>query len=259
MPLHSSMREAVSLDMRNENKELVQEKSSRWLPDSDLAIFVREWSRTGFQGGLNWYRVATTEGGMRDVEVFAGKKIEVPMLFVSGRKDWGMYQEPGVVEKMAETCKKGCFKGVQIVEGAGHWVQQEQPERVVEIVSKFLWDNKALHPVAVLTAGPVVVPVSTPTHVAPALFVVPPEYTVGPGATYVDIAAWILIRIPGSVAWYAPGKETSDGEALPPPVTVIWSASTRLSKDDYTGPAMRTYNKSCKTAPRHSNSQHATL
>lgn len=142
MPLHSSMREAVSLDMRNENKELVQEKSSRWLPDSDLAIFVREWSRTGFQGGLNWYRVATAEGGMRDVEVFAGKKIEVPMLFVSGRKDWGMYQEPGVVEKMAETCKKGCFKGVQIVEGAGHWVQQEQPERVVEIVSKFLWDNK---------------------------------------------------------------------------------------------------------------------
>jgi pimeloyl-ACP methyl ester carboxylesterase len=79
---------------------------------------------------------------MKDVELFAGKKIEVPMSFVSGRQDWGTYQEPGVVEKMREKCKEGCFKGVEIVEGAGHWVQQEQPERVVELVSKFLLETK---------------------------------------------------------------------------------------------------------------------
>ena len=79
---------------------------------------------------------------MKDVELFAGKKIEVPMLFVSGRQDWGTYQEPGVVEKMKDTCVEGMFRGTEIVEGAGHWVQQEQPERVVEIVSKFLVDIK---------------------------------------------------------------------------------------------------------------------
>ncbi|TVY28570.1 Epoxide hydrolase A [Lachnellula hyalina] len=148
MPLHSSMRDAVSLSMRHEPPELVREKSARWLLDSDLAVYVAEFSRSGFQGGLNYYRILTTEvegeGAvhMKDVEAFAGKKIDVPMLFIAGAKDWGMYQEPGVLESMADTCERGCFKGVQIVDGAGHWVQQEQAERVGEIVGRFLWECK---------------------------------------------------------------------------------------------------------------------
>jgi pimeloyl-ACP methyl ester carboxylesterase len=142
MPLHSSMRESVSLHMKDENPEIVKEKSQRWLPDSDLAVYAQEWARTGFQGGLNWYRVATEEANMKDVELFAGTKVRVPLLFVSGRRDWGMYQEPGVVEKLEEVCERGRFKGVEVVEGAGHWVQQEQPQKVVEIVGKFLRDVK---------------------------------------------------------------------------------------------------------------------
>lgn len=57
----------------------------------------------------------------------------------SGRKDWGTYQEPGVVEKMGEKCE---LKGVEVVEGAGHWVQQEQPEAVIKLVGNFLRDCK---------------------------------------------------------------------------------------------------------------------
>jgi pimeloyl-ACP methyl ester carboxylesterase len=77
---------------------------------------------------------------MKDVELFAGKKIDVPALFISGKQDWGTYQEPGVVENMAEVCSQ--FKGAVLVDGAGHWVQQEQPEKTVGLVLKFLRDTK---------------------------------------------------------------------------------------------------------------------
>lgn len=142
LPLHSSMRSAVAHDMRSEDAAAVAAGSARWLPDAELAVYADAWNRTGFQGGLNWYRVATDEARMRDVELFAGRRVAVPLLFVSGARDWGMYQEPGVVEAIGEQCERGMFKGVEVVEGAGHWVQQEQPEKIVEIVSKFLMDVK---------------------------------------------------------------------------------------------------------------------
>jgi pimeloyl-ACP methyl ester carboxylesterase len=76
---------------------------------------------------------------MTDIELFAGLTITIPCLFIGGKKDWGTYQEPGAIETMAEICTQ--FKGAELLEGAGHWVQQEQPERVVELVLGFLWDD----------------------------------------------------------------------------------------------------------------------
>lgn len=136
MPLASNMRQAVEIVMKDEDAATVARKSDRWLNDDDLAVYVQEFGRNGFQGGLNWYRTATDPDNMKDVELFAGKKIDVPALFISGKSDWGTYQEPGAVEKMGEVCS--LFKRTVLVDGAGHWVQQEQPERVVEIVLKFL-------------------------------------------------------------------------------------------------------------------------
>ncbi|KAF4634672.1 hypothetical protein G7Y89_g3436 [Cudoniella acicularis] len=136
MPLHSSMRQAVQLGMAGENLSSVTKKGSRWLADEDLSVYAGEFGRNGFQGALNWYRVSTDPKNMIDVELFAGRKIEVPALFISGSKDWGMYQEPGVVEKLSEVCSK--FRGVEVIQDAGHWVQQEQPEKVVQILEKFL-------------------------------------------------------------------------------------------------------------------------
>ncbi|KAI6712121.1 epoxide hydrolase [Diplocarpon mali] len=112
--------------------------SSSWLSDADLAVYAAEWSRTGFQGALNWCRVATSPALTRDVDVVSGRTISVPALFVAGAKDWGMYQEPGVLEKLRDVCSEDMFKGVQVVAGTGHWVQQEQPERVVQLGLGFL-------------------------------------------------------------------------------------------------------------------------
>jgi len=141
MPLHATMRQTVDLALANSSPSAIQQRGKRWLPDADLDIYVREFGRTGFQGGLNYYRVGTDPAKQADVELFAGRKIDVPALYISGKQDWGMYQSPGAVERLGQVCTR--FKGVEVVDGAGHWVQQEQPERVVELVLGFLKENVA--------------------------------------------------------------------------------------------------------------------
>lgn len=136
MPLELGMRDTVSQSMTREETKNMREKSYRWFPDAELDIYVNEFGRTGFQGGLNWYRIMTNPKLQRDVDIFAGKKIEVPLLYITGTKDWLIYQHPGSIDKMKEACTD--FRGVKWIEDAGHWVQQEQSEAVVEQILAFL-------------------------------------------------------------------------------------------------------------------------
>ncbi|OBT57045.1 hypothetical protein VE04_02613 [Pseudogymnoascus sp. 24MN13] len=136
MPLDSTMSETVAQDMAHEDAAEVETKAARWLPNSELAIYAAEYARTGFQGGLNYYRVATNPAYQADMAVFSGRKIEVPCLFISGAQDWGTYQNPGAVEGMGEVCSD--FRGVKIIEEAGHWVMQEQPGEVSALILEFL-------------------------------------------------------------------------------------------------------------------------
>ena len=136
MPLELGMRDTVAQDMTGEEIEKMRENCPRWFPDAEVDVYVNEFGRTGFQGGLNWYRVMTNPELQRDVDVFAGKKIEVPLLYITGMKDWLIYQRPGSIDKMRGACTD--FRGVKWIENAGHWVQQEQPEKVVEHILEFL-------------------------------------------------------------------------------------------------------------------------
>jgi pimeloyl-ACP methyl ester carboxylesterase len=108
----------------------------RWLPERELSVYSGEYQRTGFQGGLQWYR-CRTQGVNADLNVFAGRTIDVPSMFIAGRSDWGIYQTPGAIERMQSTACT-CMVGCHLIEGAGHWVQQEQPERVSELLIAFL-------------------------------------------------------------------------------------------------------------------------
>ena len=84
-----------------------------------------EYERTGFQGGLNHYRSGAI-GLWRNSNCSPSRTIDQPSTFISGASDWGVYQSPGALERMRdEVCTD--FRGVHLVEGAGHWVQQEQP------------------------------------------------------------------------------------------------------------------------------------
>jgi pimeloyl-ACP methyl ester carboxylesterase len=61
----------------------------------------------------------------------------VPSLFIAGRKDWGIYQVPGSIERMQNSaCTR--MRPHVLVGSAGHWVQQEQPEKVCELLLAFL-------------------------------------------------------------------------------------------------------------------------
>ena len=113
----------------------------RWLPDNELAVYSGEYERTGFQGGLQWYR-CRTQGVNADLDVFAGRTIDVPAMFIAGRSDWGIYQAPGAIERMQErACPR--MLGCHLLAGAGHWVQQEQSERVSELLIEFLRHSTA--------------------------------------------------------------------------------------------------------------------
>jgi pimeloyl-ACP methyl ester carboxylesterase len=111
--------------------------ANQWLPDQELAFYSAEYTRTGFQGGLQWYRCGTSGEFIAELQTFSGRSIDVPAGFISGKQDWGTYQRPGVYEAMQSTA---CTRmiGCHLIEGAGHWVQQEQPAEVSRLLLQFV-------------------------------------------------------------------------------------------------------------------------
>jgi pimeloyl-ACP methyl ester carboxylesterase len=136
MDLNKNMAETVAPEMPS----AAAIAACKWLPDDELRVYSSEFGRTGFQGGLNGYRVRWSVKDPAELRLFSGRSIDVPSLFVSGKSDWAVFQTPGDFEKMQKT---GCtrFMGAHLVEGAGHWVQQEQPEEVSKLLVQFLQEN----------------------------------------------------------------------------------------------------------------------
>ena len=133
MDLHKNMAETVAAEMPS----AARIAACRWLPEDELAVYAAEYERTGFQGGLQWYRRGTGGIDTAELQLFSGRTIDVPSMFIAGRSAWGTYQRPGNFERMQQSvCTR--MLGCHLIEGAGHWVQQEQPERVSELLIEFL-------------------------------------------------------------------------------------------------------------------------
>lgn len=114
-----------------------QVEGNKWLTEDELRIYSGEFARTGFQGGLQWYRCETSGLNTPDLKVFSGRTIDVPSCFIAGRADWGVHQRPGALEAMQRSaCTQ--MKSCDLLDGAGHWVQQEQPEEVTRLLLRFL-------------------------------------------------------------------------------------------------------------------------
>jgi pimeloyl-ACP methyl ester carboxylesterase len=108
-----------------------------WLTGDELAVYASEYGRNGFQGGLQWYRCRTQGIGHAELQVFHGRSIDVPSLFIAGSSDWGTYQTPQAIERMQATACSD-MRGCHLLNGAGHWVQQENPAGVLSILLPFL-------------------------------------------------------------------------------------------------------------------------
>ncbi len=111
--------------------------ANAWLTDAELAVYAGEFSRTGLQGGLNWYRCRFESDLVDELRLFGGKAIDLPAAFIAGDKDWGAHQRPGALERMQQHAFTR-MKDVHFVPGAGHWVQQEQPQAVARLLLNFL-------------------------------------------------------------------------------------------------------------------------
>ena len=137
MDLHADMAQTVAPHMPS--PEAIA--ACTWMTDAEMRVYSGEFARTGFQGALQWYRCRTTGRFNAEAQIFSGRTIEVPAIFISGKSDWGPYQKAGDIEAMQENaCTR--MVGCHFVEGAGHWVQQEQPEKVAELLLDF-WRRHA--------------------------------------------------------------------------------------------------------------------
>ena len=133
MDLHKGMSETVAPQMPS----AAEIAACTWLPDAELDVYSREFARTGFQGGLQWYRCQTDGKSNNDLQRYAGRSIDVPSVFIAGRSDWGPWQSPGARQRMQATACTA-LRGCHWVEGAGHWVQQERPAEVAQLLTDFL-------------------------------------------------------------------------------------------------------------------------
>ncbi len=103
-----------------------------WLGQADLDFFVGEFKRTGFWGGLNWYR--NLDRTWELMGAWRNAKVTVPALFITGEKDpvRGFASEANIRAAVPN------LKDLVLVPGAGHWVQQERPAEVNAALLKFL-------------------------------------------------------------------------------------------------------------------------
>jgi pimeloyl-ACP methyl ester carboxylesterase len=105
-----------------------------WLTEADLDFFAGEFKRAGFRGGINWYRNAD-----RNWEITAfldGAKLRQPSVFAAGEQDVVGKMIPGAYDVAGEFMPN--LKKKVIIPGAGHWIQQERPKEINEILIEFL-------------------------------------------------------------------------------------------------------------------------
>src|ERR1700681_1914735 len=118
-----------------------QISACKWLTEAEVDVYATEYARTGFTGALQGYRVrrGSDPKSIAEMLTFSGRTIDVPSQYIAGKSDWGVYQTPGAVDKM-RTSACTHMAGFHLIDGAGHWVQQEQPEQVSSLLIQFLRD-----------------------------------------------------------------------------------------------------------------------
>jgi pimeloyl-ACP methyl ester carboxylesterase len=107
-----------------------------WLSDADLDYYAAEFARAGFRGGLNWYRNLRRNWELSGP--WRGQPIRQPSQFIAGSRD-GVLRFPAAKSHLEAYPKTlPGLRGSHILEGAGHWVQQERAADVNRLLIEFL-------------------------------------------------------------------------------------------------------------------------
>lgn len=107
-----------------------------WLPQPEFERLADTFARTGFTGGLNYYR--NLDRNFELQQAMAGARVNVPALFLIGERDTGL-AIPGMADIIAAMPDLvPDLRGSHVLPGAGHWLQQERPAEVSEAVLAFL-------------------------------------------------------------------------------------------------------------------------
>jgi pimeloyl-ACP methyl ester carboxylesterase len=107
-----------------------------WLSATDVAAYVAEFSRTGFGGGLNWYR--NIDRNWELLAPYAGAVVTVPALYIAGDRDL-VVNFPGMAPLIAHLSKfVPKLTRTIMLPGCGHWTQQERPDAVNTAMLEFL-------------------------------------------------------------------------------------------------------------------------
>jgi pimeloyl-ACP methyl ester carboxylesterase len=105
-----------------------------WLSEADVDLYTSEFKRTGFTGGLNWYR--NLDRTWELMAAYKGAKITQPALYIAGDRDLVLVARKAAVEHLAQNVPN--LKKLVMLPGCGHWTQQERPEAVNTELITFL-------------------------------------------------------------------------------------------------------------------------
>jgi pimeloyl-ACP methyl ester carboxylesterase len=107
-----------------------------WLSEADIDFYAAEFARSGFQGGLNWYR--SIDRNWELLAPFAGAGVTVPALYIAGDRDLvvhfrGMDQ---LLRNLTNFIPQ--LRHAMMLPGCGHWTQQERAPEVNAAMIDFL-------------------------------------------------------------------------------------------------------------------------
>ena len=106
-----------------------------WLTAADIDFYAGEFGRTGFRGGLNWYR--NIDRNWELLAPFADAVVRVPALYVVGDRDL-VVRFPGMDQLLANLSKFVPQVRRTMLPGCGHWTQQERAREVTDAMLEFL-------------------------------------------------------------------------------------------------------------------------
>jgi len=105
-----------------------------WLTEADVDFYVGEFERVGFRGGLNWYR--NIDRTWELTAAWARAVVTPPALFIAGDRDGVIAMNPGAVEALPTLVPN--LRRTVMLEGCGHWTQQERPDETNAAMLEFL-------------------------------------------------------------------------------------------------------------------------